>query len=153
MPVKFIRYGVIGAGLVAAALGAPSLAATVIVDSTTDIFLASQPDGTVANGNFGSDTAPDNSPVLIAVAGGATLTFAATGSTTVDGGCFDGPDGGACYADESGFSPPPADGAYKGPANALIGVFLGDTATDVSTSLAALDFTDSANRNLVNYVP
>ena len=153
MPVKFVRCGIVGAGLAAAMMSAPSFAAEVVVDATADIFLASQPDGASVSGYFGNDTAPANSPVVVAVTAGSTLTFAATGLTSVDGSCFDGPDGGACYTDESGFSPPPANGAYIGPANALIGVFLDDSVTDVSSSVAALDFTDSANRNLVSNTP
>lgn len=153
MPVKLVRYGVIGVGLAAAALGAPSFAASVVVDSTTDIFLASQPNGASITGYFGSDTAPGNSPVLLAVTGGATLTFSAIGSTSVDGSCFAGPDGNGCYSDESGFSPSPASGTYKGPADALIGVFLDDSVTDVSNGPASLDYTDSANLNLVSNMP
>jgi len=153
MPVKLIRYGIVGIWLIAAAvLSRPLFAATVVVDSTTDIFLASQPDTTGVTGYFGTDTAPDNSPVLIAVTGGATLTFSASGSASVDDSCFAGPDGG-CYPDESGFSPAPASGTYKGPATALIGVFLDDNVTDVSNGPASLDYTDSANLNLLTNTP
>ena len=127
-------------------------AANVIVAATTDIFLASQPDGTSISGFFGTDTAPGNSPVKFAVSPGGVLTFLASGSTSVDASCFAGPDGG-CYGDESGFSPPPASGAYKGPSNALIGVFLGAGVTDVSMGSASLDYTNPANTSLAGMTP
>lgn len=134
------------------ALAAPLQAATIVVGGTTDIFLASQPDGTSITGFFGSDTAPANSPVALGVAGGATVTFSASGSASVDASCFAGPDGG-CYDDESSFSPAPASGTYKGPATALIGVFLDGAVTDVASGPASLDYTDAANRNLATYTP
>jgi hypothetical protein len=138
-------------GLLALAAGAR--AATVDVAATTDIFLASQPNGASLSGFFGSDTVPDNSPVKFDVTAGATLTFAASGSTSVDGGCFAGPDGAGCYGDESGFSPPPASNTYKGPANALIGVFLGPGVTSVQDGPASLDYTDPANISMASLSP
>ncbi len=137
--------------VVAAVLAVPGAAATV-VSATTDIFLASQPNGTVVTGYFGSDRAPAASPVAFTTSGGATLTFAASGSTSVDGSCFAGPDGG-CYADESSFSPAPASNAYKGPASALLGVFAGPTAVDVQSSVATIDYSVAANRSLATYTP
>jgi hypothetical protein len=127
-------------------------AATTTVGATTDIFLASQPGGTSITGFFGSDTAPANSPVKFAVTPGGVLTFLATGSTSVDASCFAGPDGG-CYGDESGFSPFPASGTYKGPSDALIGVFLGAGVTDVSMGPASLDYTNPANTSLAGLSP
>jgi hypothetical protein len=131
--------------------------ASVVVDSTTDIFLASQPNGASVTGFFGTDTAPANSPVKFDVTAGSTLTFSATGSTSVaftgnPGDCFAGPDGG-CFTDESGFSPPPASNTYKGPSEALIGVFLGPGVTSVQDGEASLDYSDLANQNLTNYAP
>jgi len=133
-------------------------ASTLTVGSTTDIWLAGQPDGTTATGNWGSDTAPTNSPLMMYVSGGSTLRFSASGSTSVDTYCFAGPDGG-CYADESGFSPPPGTfygiGSYKGPSNALIGVFLDNSApsgVDVGGP-ASLDFTLAANVSQSVYTP
>jgi hypothetical protein len=125
--------------------------AGTIIAGTTDIFLASQPNGTPVTGFFGPDTAPGNSPVQFLVTG-SVLTFSATGSTSVDGSCYAGPDGG-CYADESGFSPAPASGTYKGPSDALIGVFLGPGVTDVAAGLASLDFTDPTNTSLASQSP
>jgi large repetitive protein len=131
--------------------------ASVIVDSTTDIFLASQPNGASVTGFFGTDTAPANSPVKFDVTPGGTLTFAATGSTSVaftgsPGDCFAGPDGG-CFSDESGFSPAPASNTYKGPSEALIGVFLGPGVTSVQDGEASLDYSDLANQNPTSYAP
>ena len=147
--VSFLAVGV-AAGLLAVA--GQASAANVTVAGTTDIFLARQSDGTAISGFFGTDTAPGNSPVKFAVSPGGVLTFLATGSTSVDGFCFAGPDGG-CYGDESSFSPAPASGAYKGPSNALIGVFLGAGATDVSMGPASLDYTDPMNISLAGLSP
>jgi len=122
------------------------------VSSLTDIWLAGQPNGTTVTGYFGSDTAPANSPVLVSITAGNVLTFSASGSTSVDGSCFAGPDGG-CYSDESSFSPPPASGTYKGPADALIGVFLTNAITDVTTGLASLDYTQLANISQLTNTP
>jgi tRNA A-37 threonylcarbamoyl transferase component Bud32 len=100
----------------------------VVVPSATDIWLAGQPDGASVTGTFGTDTAPAESPVMMRVTAGHTLTFSATGSTTVNGSCWaPGPDGG-CYPDESIFGAGPANGmsSFAGPACALLGVFVGD---------------------------
>lgn len=127
-------------------------AAGYTVAATTDIWLASQPSGTVVTGYFGSDNAPDNTPVDVGVASGNVLTFSVSGTASVDGSCFAGPDGG-CYADESGFSPAPASNTYKGPATALIGVFLGDGVTDVTHGPASLDYTDPTNTSAPSFTP
>jgi hypothetical protein len=140
--------------LTLAASGAVTAASAgvVTVAATRDIFLASQPHGSPVTGYFGTDTAPGASPVALDVSGGATLTFSATGSSSVDGSCFAGADGG-CYPDESGFSPAPASGTYKGPATALIGVFLGSGVTDVSMGPASLDYTQAGNQSLASQSP
>jgi hypothetical protein len=140
------------ATVAAAALTATVSNAVIIIPSTADIFLASQPTGTTITGYFGSDSAPANSPVEFSVGAGATVTEVATGSTSVDDFCFAGPDGG-CYSDESSFSAAPASGTYKGPSNALIGVFLGAGVTDVSMGPASLDYTVAANTDLVSQSP
>lgn len=134
---------------------------TVTVQATTDIWLAGQPSGSGVTGYFGPDTAPDNSPVGISgVTAGSIITFSATGSTSVDTSCFAGPDGG-CYGDQSSFSPSPADAAYNGPADALIGVFLNSTAgppainsSGVPTGfVSGLDYQINANMGLGSYSP
>ena len=152
MKSKWRRSTFVAAGISAHALAVPARAATVIVAGTTDIFLASQPSGNGVSGFFGSDTAPANSPVQLGVVAGATVSFSASGSASVDASCFAGPDGG-CYDDESGFSPAPASNTYKGPATALIGVFLDNSVIDVASGIASLDYTDPSNRNLASYAP
>jgi hypothetical protein len=134
---------------------APAFAGTVNVDSTTDIWLAGQPNGSTATGFFGTDTAPDNSPVLLAAAGGTTFTFLATGSTSVDGVNFGGPDGAAAYPDETTFGVGPANGigTYKGPADALIGVFLNDDLSSGTGGPASLDFTDPLVLGAAGFTP
>ena len=138
---KFAITGSMAAALLCAA---PAFASTLTVDSTTDIWLAGQPDMSTVSGFFGTDTAPANSPVLLAAAGGTTFTFHATGSTSVDASCFAGPDGDGCYPDETSFGVGPANGigTYKGPADALIGVFLSDDTPSGTGGPASLDFTD-----------
>jgi hypothetical protein len=126
---------------------APALAGSgsVTVQSTTDIWLAGQPSGGSATGFFGTDFAPANSPVLLSGAlSGATFTFSASGSTSVDGFNFGDPDGAAAYPDESGFGVGPGNGigTYKGPASALIGVFLDNSTPSGTGGPASDDFTD-----------
>ena len=140
------------AALAAIVSAAAAQATTVIIPSTADIFLASQPGGTSISGFFGSDTAPGNSPVGFSVTAGDTITETATGTTSVDASCFAGADGG-CYPDESFFSPGPASGTYKGPSDALIGVFLGPGVTSVANGPPSLDYTISANTGLVTQSP
>jgi hypothetical protein len=106
---------------VAAVTGAAQ--ADTIIPGTASIWLAGQPDGASVSGYFGSDFAPANSPAGFVVTG-PTLTFSATGSTSVDDVNFGGPNGAAAYPDQSGFSPAPWGGLYNGPADALIGIFL-----------------------------
>ena len=137
-----------------AAAATVSLAATahaaVIIPATADIFLASQPNGTTITGSFGSDTAPAASPVAFSVVAGATVTALSTGTTSVNnGGCYADADGDGCYPDESGFG----SATYKGPGDALIGVFLGSGTTNVASGPASLDYTDPTNRNLPSQSP
>jgi hypothetical protein len=141
-------------------------AGPIIVQATTDIWLAGQPGGTVT-GYFGTDTGAANSPVQVGVAGGEILTFSASGSTSVDDICYAGPDGG-CYTDQSSFSPAPAGGVYpndfyNGPADALVGVFLNDgvpmppnNGSNVPTGfVTGLDYQagGGANQGLPSYSP
>jgi PEP-CTERM motif len=151
-PSRLRLAAAIAASLICAA---PAFADTATVDSTTDIWLAGQPAGSTVTGFFGSDVAPDNSPVRLTAAGGSTFRFLATGSTSVDASCFDGPDGGGCYPDESSFGVGPANGigTYKGPADALIGVFLSDDTPSGSGGPASLDFTDPAVAGAAGFTP
>jgi hypothetical protein len=146
------RLGLVAMAALSISLGEAAHAATVLVPATGDIFLATQPAGTMITGDFGSDTAPANSPVELSLSQPVTLTFSASGMASVDASNYAGPDGGV-YSDESGFSPSPADGTYKGPANALIGVFEGPGVTDVSMGPASLDYTQAANTALASQSP
>lgn len=105
-------------------LALPAAADTVA--ATSSIWLAGQPTGTSVTGYFGPDTAPANSPLQITIAG-TSVTFTASGSTSVDGACFAGADGSGCYSDLSSFSPSPWGGDYNGPADALVGIFTSGT--------------------------
>jgi hypothetical protein len=151
---------------VALVIGLGSLAARasdiVVVPATTDIWLAGQPSGVSVTGYFGSDSAPANSPALVNVTGGEILTFTSTGSTSVDDVNFGGPDGDpAHYPDQSTFSPSPADGAYNGPADALLGVFLNSSAGTLAIDsngvptgfVAGLDYQTNGNEGLDAYSP
>jgi hypothetical protein len=148
------RSDVIRTILLAAAatvsLAATAHASVIIIPATADIFLASQPSGTTISGNFGSDTAPAASPVAFSVVAGATITALSTGTTSVDnGGCYADADGDVCYPDESGFG----SATYKGPGDALVGVFLAPGTSDVASGPASLDYTDPTNRNLPSQSP
>jgi len=121
--------------------------ADVVVPATTDIALAGQPIGSTVTGFFGTDTAPGNSPIAVAVTPGEDLTFSITGYTAVsiDTVCFDSnADAGACYGDEFGDSPGPANGISLAhvPGGALVGVFTPAGGPSGPTP-AALNFTGS----------
>jgi len=129
--------------LVAISVGAAR--ADVLVPATTDIWLAGQPSGATVTGFFGTDMAPGNSPIAVAVSPGQALTFSITGYTpvSIDGSCFDSTaDAGACYANEFGDSPGPANGISLAdlPGGALVGVFVAAGGPSGPTP-AALNFT------------
>jgi hypothetical protein len=135
--------------ILAVALGGlPAYAdSVVVVPATSDIWLAGQANGSSVTGYFGTDTAPANSPIGIAVSGGDTLTFTnvadSAGGVSVDGSCFDTtPDAGACYPDEISFSPGSANGISLAdlPADALVGVFVAAGGPS-GTAPANLNFT------------
>jgi len=154
-----LRHVIASLVLAAGAAATPAhaaLAPSVLVPATGDIWLAGQPDGTTATGNFGSDDAPAQSPTLFpaSVLPGHSLTFSAAGSTSVDNSCFAGPDGG-CYADESVFGVGPAFGigTYKGPSNALIGVFLDNNLGAGTGGPASLDYTLAVHTGLLIHTP
>jgi hypothetical protein len=141
-----------------AAASAPALAGTVFVPATDDIFLASQPNFTSVTGYFGSDTSPAASPISVTLLGNDLLTFAASGSASIDGGgCSSGPDGG-CYSlpYDPGFGyeePAPAQDTYQGPATALIGVFLPSGVTNVDEGPTSFNYNYAGLQNLSNYYP
>jgi hypothetical protein len=122
---------------------AEGLSQIVVVPAATDIWLAGQPDGARVTGTFGTDTAPAESPIGIAVAAGQVLTFAASGRTTVNGSCWAPTPDGGCYADESVFGAGPMNGisSIAGPACALLGVFLDDRVPAGQSAPPQLEFT------------
>jgi len=121
-------------------------AGDITVPGVSDIWLAGQPGGTLLTGSFGTDTALTNSPVLLDVFGGETLMFSVSGSTSVDGSCFAGADGG-CYPNEFSYGTGPVNGIgdYTGPSDALIGVFLDNSLPSGVGGPASLDFTGANN--------
>ena len=131
-------------------------ASPITVPGLADIWLAGQPDGASVTGVFGTDTAPANSPVLVAVSGGQVLSFSAAGTMSHDGGgCFAGPDGVGCFADVTPFGNGPANGigTYTGPADGLIGVFLNNNTPGGLGGPASLDYTQAANVSTLSYSP
>jgi hypothetical protein len=109
-------------------LGNPTGENTVVVPGTADVWLAGQPDGTMlaSGGPDGDiDVTPAESPVIIPVVAGSTLTFSATGGTSYTGGFCTGqsPDGG-CTILLGSEGPANGISSLAPPMNALIGVFL-----------------------------
>jgi len=134
-------------------------AAADTVSATSSIWLAGQPTGTSVTGFFESDTAPANSPLQITIAG-TSVSFTASGSTSVDGSCSAGADGSGCYSDQSNFSPSPWSGDYNGPADALIGIFTNGTPALTTDSgytgpvlVAGPDYQNLANVGPGTYSP
>ena len=123
---------------------------SLTVAGVSDIWLASQPNGTVLSTGFGgSDVVPANSPVLastgLTLAPGGILTFSVSGTINFGGCVSPSPDGaGVC----STFTGNPFFGisSYVGPINALVGVFL-DNNTPAGSAPAGLDFTSPASQS------
>jgi hypothetical protein len=137
------------AGLLAVACWACATAAsatTVIVPGHSDPYLSGMPDGS----SNGSDTAPDQSPVLVSgitlVAGGALTFTNAVGGTSRGGGCalaapYGGCDAidGAEFFSHSGGNTNGIAGV-RAPISALVGVFLGADQPSLTAAPANLDF-------------
>lgn len=121
-----------------AALLASGAALAVNVPGTSNPKLAGMPDGSTD----GSDTAPDESPVLFTdfvLLPGSALTFSVTGVVGHCPGCEAlTPDGATDYnsADRNGIA------GMTGPINSLVGVFLTDEPPDLSATPGFLDFRD-----------
>jgi hypothetical protein len=122
-------------------------ATTLSVPGASDIWLAGQPNGSQLfdlQGGPYSTSAPANSPVEIVTGGASTIDFSVTGHTSNWAGCTTetSPDGGACGSDIAP-NGPPANGlsGYKGPINALIGVFTTDGVPGGPGAPPTLDFT------------
>jgi len=112
--------------------GAAAASNNVVVPGTSDIWLAGQPNGTSINGGFGgTDVAPANSPVLsstgLNLTAGNILTFSATGATDFGGCVSPSPDGGGACGNFTGAATLSLS-SYRGPVNALVGVFLDNNA-------------------------
>lgn len=110
--------------------------AGITVPGTSDMWLAGMPAGSTASLE---DSAPGQSPVLVPVVAGTTLSFTVTGMVS-NGPCcaLVGPDGndltGHSSGDENGIA------NVASPINALMGVFLDDSAPNLSPTPGALDF-------------
>ena len=123
---------------VAAALAVPALALAqaVHVPGTSNPKLAGMPDGSTD----GSDTAPDESPVLFTgfdLIPGTVLHFSVTGVVGHCGGCeAETPDGSSYFnsSDANGIS------GMNATLNSLVAVFLTDEQPDGSAAPAQLDF-------------
>jgi hypothetical protein len=103
----------------------------IVVPSTADAWLAGQPDGSTlscqcASTPPGADSAPGNSPVLVPVVPGSTLTFSVNGTTNI-GACGGvSPDGGCIVAIPITSGPANGLASLVVTYNALVGVFLDD---------------------------
>jgi hypothetical protein len=127
-------------------LGTAKTHATVVVPGTADLWLAGQPDGSMlpdGMGDGGGDKAPAQSPVVVPVVAGSTLTFSATGGTSYTGGFCVGssPDGG-CTVLLTPQGSVNGIGGLTVPMNALIGVFL-DAGVPSGPPPASLDASGS----------
>jgi hypothetical protein len=126
-------------------------ASTINVPGASDIWLAGQPNGSTINDPQGPDfdTAPTNSPVEIDFAQGGAFDFSVTGTTTNWSGCAgeSSADGGNCGADASIYGTDAINGisGYKGPINALIGVFTTGAQPTGPGAPATLDFTTAGS--------
>lgn len=140
-------------------LAMPAAANSVSVDvpASADLWLASQPGGTILDDGYPSyDIAPANSPVLASVglslAAGSPLTIVATGAVDYGGcGCAT-PDGG----DPCGSNLMAREffgiSGYIGPINALVGAFLDDSAP-IPPAPLALDFSTPAAQAQLSFAP
>ncbi len=106
-------------------------AATVTVPGSANPWLAGQPDGTGASGG---DSAPAQSPGVVSVTSGASLTCDVAGSVSFGGTPTDPPDGDtgsfrSLYHlfDSQNGGPENGIAGINAPANSLIGVFLDDS--------------------------
>ena len=147
-PIRVAR--VVALALLAHA-GAASAAVVVHVPGTSNPYLAGMPAGATASL---TDSAPGESPVEatgLAVFGGATFTFSATGAVANDPNYpRKGPDGGAMRRHRVGAQNGFADVTM--PINALLGVFLTDEQPGGSAP-GALDFSTGASRDFTTLAP
>ena len=126
---------------VAASVSAAGSAAAVTVPGTSCPWLAGMPDGTRANSY---DVAPNQSPALFtgsAVVPGATMRFVATGSASNEPSGFnEGPDGAPPEPATNASGAEHDIGNCTAPLRSLLGVFLSDSAPNLSPAPGDLDF-------------
>ena len=130
----------------------------IFVPGTADPYLAGMPAGSTASGytpsSPGASVAPANSPLWIAVTPGGTLTFTAKGTaaygpmpTTGPDTRSSGPDGMPYFGQYIHHLAGPQNGMSDAwlPINALVGVFLGDSAPNGMATPAMLDYRSGGN--------
>jgi hypothetical protein len=155
MPQLLGRYASALAVAMLFARGALCASNNVNVPGTADIWLAGQPNGTSINGGFGgTDVAPANSPVLsstgLNLTAGNILTFTATGATDFGGCVSPGPDGGGACGNFTGAATLSLS-SYRGPVNALVGVFLDNNAG--GSVPPGIDFTPPSAQSQATIAP
>jgi hypothetical protein len=129
--------------------------ASLWVPGNANPWLAGMPDGSIAGNKF--DVAPDQSPIKvtgISMTAGAILTFSVVGGASNDPGWpLKGADGIDTYVvsripgSENGI------GDITAPMDALVGVFLDDSAPNNFPPPATLDFSTASNRDFASLYP
>jgi hypothetical protein len=129
----------------------PAFAGSVQVPAKANPWLAGMTNGATARRG---DSAPEESPVLVdmAIAGGATYTFSASGSANHGSTLpFFPPDGEDLISHYLGAENGIAD--MTGPFVSLVGVFLGPNAPDADPAPRSLDFRNPADRDYLVLAP
>lgn len=125
------------------------------VTNKSNPWLAGMPSGTTAN-TF--DSAPTASPTLLISSGltaGSELTFSATGATSNQEGVEAAyePDGNLNWIIHNYPGAEHGIADLKAPISGLIGVFLSDSAPNLTYAPSALDFTSAASRDFSSLSP
>jgi hypothetical protein len=125
------------------------------VTNKSNPWLAGMPSGTTANGY---DSAPTASPTLLVSGGlvaGAELTLDATGATSNQEGVEEAyaPDGNLNWIIHNYAGAEHGLANLKAPISGLIGVFLSDSAPNLSYTPSSLDFTSAASRDFASLSP
>ncbi|HEY4313330.1 MAG TPA: PEP-CTERM sorting domain-containing protein [Pirellulales bacterium] len=133
-----------------------SVATTIIVPGQANPWLAGTPDGTMGGNGF--DTVPAESPIAVSglmIFGGDVLTFSVSGivSHGDDDPTGHGPDGDLndILRRDSGAENGIAD--LRAPIDALIGVFLDNSAPNSLSAPPSLDFASQAARDFLTLSP
>jgi hypothetical protein len=130
-----------------------TIASTITVPGTSDIWLAGMPNGSTASL---TDSAPDQSPVLvssISLTAGDLLAFSnATGcvANNPTWPCL-GPDGGEIYHHETGTQNGISD--VYAPLNSLLGIFLNDSQPNLSGAPSTLYFDSGTSIDNLTFSP